>query len=392
MAMPIFWRLMFGYALILLLSLGTISYSVFQLAQLSSLAHSALVTENRMIGYQEKLTDAFLSEARYAGKFLITRAKSLYDQLQQFKGDFGRYIEELKAASAQSADLGMRIARVEEFHRRYHELFNQELQYLNARQAYAETRYREQREKLLESALGELVTLKAHLQNQLETKLQRVENGARRSRTMALVATVALLVIGIGLSLAISGSILNALSQLRRTAEHLGNEPRPVSDFSRVPEIHELAVALSNARRRLQDAARANATFVHSIYHEFSTPLVSINKRLVFLKAELAPHVTTEHAKQIEILAAETERLIKRCCQLPQPPKEAVNLAEDEPPNRLRGTHATGAHQRALDLFSMAWVRPMEKKVGALFRRARELWFGSWTAFRSSLGNGLWKR
>jgi CHASE3 domain sensor protein len=390
MAMPIFWRLMCGYAGILLLSLATISYSVFQLTKLSTLAHTALNTENRMIGYQEKLTDAFLSEVRYSGKFIITRAKPLHDQLQQFKGDFLRYIDELKA-SAESADIQTRLARVEAFHLRYHELFNQEVQYLNARQPYAETRYREEKEKMLENALGELVALKAHLQKQLQEKLELVESAAGTSRTIALTATIALLAFGIGLSLAISRSIVNPLAQLRRAADYAGNESPESSDFSRLPEIHDLAIALGNAQRRLQDAARANATFVHLIYHEFSTPLMSINKRLNFLRTELTPHITGEQIKQIEILAAETERLVERCCQLPQPPKEAVNLAELKAAKPLRRLIPKRTADAAARDHSQRLVRCMKEKIEPIWVRARELWSGSWTALRESLASGLWK-
>jgi CHASE3 domain sensor protein len=389
MAMPIFWRLMCSYSVILLLSLTTISYSVLQLAQLSTLAHTALNNETRMLGYEEKLTDAFLSEVRYAGKFIITRATPLHDQLQQFKGDFVRYIDELKA-SAESADIRARLARVEEFHLRYHELFNQEVRYLSARQPYAETRYREEKEKMLENALAELVSLKVQLQNQLQGKLERVESAARRSRTIAVAATIALLVFGMGLSFVISRSIVNALSELRRMADHTGNEPAHGSDFSRMPEIHDLAVALNNEKRRLQDAARANASFVHSIHHEFSTPLISMNKRLIFLKAELRPHVTAEQLKQIEILAAETEHLISRCCQLPEAPKLPVNLAEHEPVNGISPV-AKGAPDRVVDDGSDSFVQRMHQKIEAVFGRARELWSGAWTGLRESLVSGIWR-
>ena len=77
MRIPIFWRLLFGYSAILLLSVGLSTYSIIQLGGLSTTARAALDTDSRRIGNVEKLTDALLSEVRYAGRFIITHAEEL---------------------------------------------------------------------------------------------------------------------------------------------------------------------------------------------------------------------------------------------------------------------------------------------------------------------------
>src|ERR671914_584405 len=100
MSIPIFWRIMFGYSGILLLAVAVAGYSIFQLGGLSGTARAALDRDNRMIAYQETLTDAFLSEIRYAGRFLITRAAANHDEFRQFQEDFKRYMSELKSLAA----------------------------------------------------------------------------------------------------------------------------------------------------------------------------------------------------------------------------------------------------------------------------------------------------
>jgi CHASE3 domain sensor protein len=380
MAMPIFWRLICGYSVILLLSVAITSYSVLQLGQLSSSAHTALNTENRMIGYEEKLTDVFLSEVRYAGKFIITHSKPLHDQLQQFKGDFARYMDQLKA-STEAADIRARLARVEEFHARYHQLFDQEVQYLHARQTYAETRYREEKEKVLENLLGELVSLKAQLQKQLEDKLENIQTAAQRTRSIAIMTTIALLGFGIALCFLISTSIVKPLAELSRTAENTDDEPNSDLDVWRTPEIRSLAIALSNARRRLHDASRMNESFVRSITSEFGTPLISINKRLIYLKEELSAQMSREQTKQMEILAAETERLIRRFSELPQKANLPVAVEKRESP----ATSGEPRNRRDQS-FNESDGRNRRRKPGtnAVIARAQELWAGSSNAIRVS--------
>ena len=131
MQIPIFWRLISGYALILLLSVGVSAYSGVQLGSLSGTARLALDTDNRMISAQEKLTDAFLSEVRYAGKFVITHTASLHEQFRQFKNDFTGYMSEIKSLAA-SPHTKVRLSRVEELHQRYQDLFDREVRYIKA--------------------------------------------------------------------------------------------------------------------------------------------------------------------------------------------------------------------------------------------------------------------
>ena len=85
MALPLYWRLILGYAAILLLSVGASLYSIVQLGELSQTARAALETDYRTIAQQETLTDAFLSEARYGGKYLITQAPASYECVQMPK-------------------------------------------------------------------------------------------------------------------------------------------------------------------------------------------------------------------------------------------------------------------------------------------------------------------
>ena len=197
----IFWRLVLSHVGILLLSGAACFYSIMQLGALSGAARSALDTHQRMIAYQEGLTEAFLSEVRYGGKYLIDHSNVRYDQLLQFKREFVNYLEILKRFGQPESSS---LSTIERLHDQYHELFDREVTYVRANQNYAQSRYQQERDKLVESTLGELDHLKTQLREGLKNKLENLDQAARTAREIASVSTLVVLILGILISLTVS--------------------------------------------------------------------------------------------------------------------------------------------------------------------------------------------
>ena len=317
--MPIFWRIIIGYSVILLLASSVAAYSIVQLGGLSGTARSALDSENRMMAYQETLTDAFLSEVRYAGRFLLTRADAHHKEFGQFKEDFKRYMGEM-TSRATAVEIKARLLRTNELHLRYHELFDQEVRYIKAGQPYAQSRYQHEREKILDSALRELERLRAQLQTNLNNKLETMEQAARAARNIAIAGTLVLIGLGIALSLLISRSITKPLSELtRRTAEQ-PEDPNEEVKARGIPEIQELSAILAHERHRIREAARSQAEFFDDLSEQLTAPLTSIQQRLTYLKRHLSQADGHEENPSLEVIIKETERLIDHCNQLKPPP------------------------------------------------------------------------
>jgi hypothetical protein len=255
MQIPIFWRLILGTLGILLLSIAACVYSIIQLGTLSRTARAALDGDHRMIGYQEALTDAFLSEVRYGGKYIITHAEDRHQQLQQFKNDFARFLGELKSL-VQSEEVATSLSRVEQLHRQYHELFDREAAYIRARQTYAHSRYQQERDKLFETTLSELERLKALLQADLQDKLEGIEHAARTARQIAIITTLIVALLGILFSVRLSKSLAAPLKEeVKAEAKPSGNsEPR--SYASELLEIQEPLSASEQKEQKLDNSAK----------------------------------------------------------------------------------------------------------------------------------------
>jgi CHASE3 domain sensor protein len=203
--LPIFWRIMLSHIGILVLSGAACLYAIVQLGSVSGTARSALETNHVMIAQQEALTDTFLSHVRYGGKFLITHTEGRHEQLRQFKRDFLGYMDLLKQ-SAEGEGISASLKRIERLHDQYHELFNREVAYIRARQSYAQTRYQQERDRIIENTLSELDSFKTQTRARLQEKLEAIDHGARTARKIASVTTIVVLVLGTLLSLKASKS------------------------------------------------------------------------------------------------------------------------------------------------------------------------------------------
>jgi CHASE3 domain sensor protein len=325
MSVPIFWRIILGYSVILLLSVGVACYSIVQLGGLSGTARAALDTDNRMIAYEEILTDAFLSEVRYAGRFLINQNGAIHNEFRQFKEDFTRYMKELTALAG-SDDIKARLLRVDELHLRYNDLFEQEARYINAGQPYAQSRYQQEREKILDATMRELERLKAQLNKDLQDKLQTMESAASAARGISIASTLVLVGLGVALSWRISNSITRPLSELTcRTAQLSGIESDLDLQLSRVPEIRALSDTLIQETSRLRETARLQASFVEQVGEQLAAPLSSVRQRLDRLS------VASEQRVGLEIITREIDRLVTHCDRLRTSRVTAFEVKEEAP-------------------------------------------------------------
>ncbi|MGH7817639.1 MAG: CHASE3 domain-containing protein, partial [Candidatus Binatia bacterium] len=311
MPIPLFWRLILGYAAILLLSVGASVYSIVQLGGLSQTARDAVDTDYRTIAHQETLTDAFLSEARYGGKYLITQAPASYDQFRQFKNDFLRYLGELKSAGV-SGEITTQLVRVDQLHRSYHDLFEQEVLYLKAGQPYAQSRYQQERDKILENTLRELARLKDQLEKNLHDKLEHMSGTARAARTIAIATTLILLVVGTALSLKISASVTKPLLDLKRRTQDQSSDLDSNPKLSPIPEIQELSDVLAQRMRRLQQAAETNGNRMERATEDLAARLIALKSELTALKTE----GQVAMAPSIDKLIGEADRLAQDCAEL----------------------------------------------------------------------------
>ena len=129
--MTIFSRLAIGFLAIFIIAAVANVNSIMQLHTLQPITRSILNVDNRLIELETKMTDLLLSMVRNEKKFIITRDTELYDHFLIAKDDFDTLLAEA-ALTENTQEIKGLILGIEDHHKRYQFLFNEEADYLQS--------------------------------------------------------------------------------------------------------------------------------------------------------------------------------------------------------------------------------------------------------------------
>jgi methyl-accepting chemotaxis protein len=206
--------------------------------------------------------------------------------------------------------------RIEHLHQSFHDLLEQEARLLKSGQPYAQSRYQQERTKLLDSTLRELARLKDQLEKTVHDKLEGLGSTARAARNIALATTIILLFAGTVLSLKISTSVAKPLEQLTSLLANDSVSEGDAARSSSIPEIRRLAEALSQHRQRFVRAAATSANDMERATEDLVSRVASLKRQLADLKVEIASGAPPEIRAFVDSLIAETDRLVQHCAEL----------------------------------------------------------------------------
>jgi two-component system, NtrC family, sensor histidine kinase GlrK len=309
MRLSLFSRLVLGYLVVFALVMAVSIYVIGELRRFEDITRSILDSDTRVLDYQKKLGDSFLSQIRYERKFTIVKDETLYRQFLKFKGDFDRDLEEaLAVADDRSAVV---LNEVKQNYQRYHDLFAKELVQINAHQEYAQTWYNVEKDKFSDAVLTFLDRLQIERQQETYDKVKHLADaGAQAHRAAATITVIALIIILL-LSFVITRSITRPISILKKKTREIANG-RFVADLqvTSPPEIRELGASFNLMCQKLNELDKMKADFFSSMSHELRTPLTSIKEGTGLLLEGVGGSATDKQKKLLTIVAEESNRLI----------------------------------------------------------------------------------
>ena len=309
MRLSLFSRLILGYLPVFGLVMAVSLYALRELQRFDDITQSILDRDNRILDYEKKLADSFLSQVRYERKFVITKDQALFREFLKFKGDFERYLSE--ASEIADSNVAELLSLVKQDYQRYQQLFDKEMVPIKANREYPQGWYAREKNQVTEKILGLLEKVQAERQQGTYNKVRELADAGGRAREGAVTITIASLAFILLLSLLIARSINKPISVLKNKTREIA-KGRFEADLrlSSPPEIGELAAAFNFMCRKLSELDKVKSDFFASMSHELRTPLTSIKEGTGLLLEGVGGATTEKQRKLLTILAEESNRLI----------------------------------------------------------------------------------
>mgnify|MGYP003577899911 CR=1 FL=1 len=189
MRLTLFSRLILGYLAVFALVVAVSLYALQELQRFDDITKSILERDNRILDYEKKLGDSFLSQVRYERKFVITKDQALYQEFLKFKDDFDRDLSE--ASEFADAKLAELLNQVKQDYGRYHELLDKEMAQIKAHRDYPQSWYNREKNQITDKILGLLEQLQMERQQGTYRKIRELADAGARARDAALTITIA---------------------------------------------------------------------------------------------------------------------------------------------------------------------------------------------------------
>ena len=310
MKMTIFSRLVIGFLLIFLVVMGINVYTLVQLHQLTTLTDSALRFDDRLLEYENKLRESFLSQVRYGKRYLITKDPAFQQQFLSFKKDFLLHLDD--AASVADVAMSGALVNLRKQYQLYNGMVEGEMRGGTIGTGSSQQPSAVQTDKVIETILTELETIKNHGQSSIRNKIENLSQAVTSAKQVTTWVGVLCLFFIIGISFFITRGIIQPIFLVKKRTEEIGTGQLEGNlDLSSPPEISELAAAINMMCEKSKEVDRMKSDFFTLMAHELRTPLASIKEGINLLSEGAGGPVSAKQERILSILKKEGLRLIE---------------------------------------------------------------------------------
>jgi len=311
MKLTILPRLMIGYFTIFVLVMVVSIYAILKLHQLNKGARYILNVENRILDYDERLTDSILSQLRYAKKYFITKDIVLYNQFLSAKEDFNKFLAEVLPL-ADTLEKRESLIKIKGHSSRYQSLIDKGIELARNNQPFPKGWYEQELEKATDGILGELKKLETYSRQDIQNRMKGLGEAGASARKLAITMSVITFLLVIGTSFFITRSITKPLTLLTDKTKEISEGIFECHlQITSPPEMGKLAGAFNSMCGQLKMVDKMKSDFFSSMSHELRTPLTSIKEGISLLQDGVGGAISDKQKRLLAILSEESKRLIE---------------------------------------------------------------------------------
>jgi two-component system, NtrC family, sensor histidine kinase GlrK len=305
----IFWRIMSGYFLVILLLMVISAASLMNLNRMTRVINDLIYSDLQAVELGKQMIDSFLSRVRNIQKYLVTGDPAFFNLSQAGKTRFLEYHQQLgpKLSSAEEEELAGAILAS---FRDYDALLEKETDAFGRGQPPpADTSAKENKADDVTRALDRLVSTRQ------KSTIARIE-GLRAIGTRAAVMVQILFAVGVVsavlVAFLVTKGIHRPLQRIKRmtTVVAAGDFEQRI-DIHSPPELAELSQAFNHMSNELKQLDEMKSGFISHVSHELRTPLASIKEADHLLLEETGGPLTDPQRRLLTMIGQSTKRLTK---------------------------------------------------------------------------------
>ena len=308
--MTIYWKMMLGFLVIILLMGAVDAYILLELNKVSNATKITITRDVRSVDLSKQLRATLFDEERYGQKYLISGDSTYFALFLDQSRLFQQLIDSL---AHQPGDAAMRrlVQDAERRHSWHFSLIQ------NARAAHSATgaglgirneRARTDTLDLLYKNFDDLIHLK---QMVVAASVLDVELATERSANIALLLTIGTLLAATTLAFVLTRTITRPLKVLMRGTEQVARGSFEPIHVSTRGEVAQLADAFNTMSASLKQANAVRAEMMQHISHELRMPLQTMHAAYYLLTEEKAGPVTEGQVRLLHSLRDNIDKIAR---------------------------------------------------------------------------------